>query len=312
MLVILNMKILHIIGARMKSRYEVLLTGLRLESLTEAAKQTGYTQSGITHLLSSIEKEWGVTLLIRSKKENIITPEGKELLPSIQTLVNAHRSLEEKIASIKGSETGLVRIGSITSVSLNILPDLLAAFNKEHPGIRFEIDHLSFHDIEQAIIDETIDVGFLQNHASSNKISCTPFYPDEAVAVLPKNYFKNEEDILNAPALSPEIFSRNPLIMVGMLEGDFHHYLREHDIQTTIPFTAQEDELAASLVEKHLGVGIGYRLSLQRISPNVILKPLTPPLTRTIMLATKKGAHTSLALECFLSFTDAYRQRHLS
>ncbi len=295
----------------MKSRFEILLSALRQKSFTEAAKQTGYTQSGITHLVNSVEKEWGITLLIRSKKENVITPEGKELLPYLQTLVNTHRSLEEKIASIKGSETGLVRIGSITSVSLNILPELLAAFNKEHPNIRFEIDHLSFASIEQALIDETIDIGFLQNAASSNKILCTPFYSDEAVAVLPKNYFSSNAEALHTPTIDADIFEKHPLVMTGVQEGDFHHYLRANNIQTTISFAAQEDELAAALVEQHLGIGVGYRLSLQRISSSVILKPLNPPLTRTIMLATKKGAHKSLALECFLSFVEGYKEGSL-
>lgn len=292
----------------MKSRFEILLIALRQKSFTEAAKQTGYTQSGITHLINSVEKEWGITLLIRSKKENILTPEGKELLPYLQTLVNAHRSLEEKISSIKGSETGLVRIGSITSISLNILPDLLASFHKEHPNIRFEIDHLSFADIEQALIDETIDVGFLQNTASNNRILCTPFYSDEAVAVLPKSFFKSKTEALNTPTINASIFTKNPLVMTGISEGDFHDYLRENNIQATIPFTAQEDELATALVEKQLGIGIGYRLSLQRISSHVILKPLNPPLSRKIMLATKKEAHKSLASECFLSFVAEYKK----
>ncbi len=292
----------------MQSRYETLLNALKCESLTEVAHRSGYTQSGITHLLNSIEKEWELTLLIRSKKKNTLTPEGKELLPYLQDLVNTEHTLKEKIASLKGNESGLVRIGSITSVSSSLLPKLLSDFSVTHPGIRFEIDHLSYEEIEKALLDETIDLGFLQNRTSDSKINCMPFYSDEAVAVLPGNFFEIHPTYDSTASISPEVFSLHPLIMVGIHRGDFHRYLDEQGVKTTIPYTAQEDELAATLIEQHLGIGMGYRLSLAHTHLKILLKPLSVPLKREIVLATKQSAHQSLALQSFLAFVATTRK----
>ena len=44
-----------------------LLLALEKGSLTAAAEELGYTQSGLTHMMNSLEDEAGISLLVRSK-----------------------------------------------------------------------------------------------------------------------------------------------------------------------------------------------------------------------------------------------------
>ena len=44
-----------------------LLTAIDCGSLTAAAEKLGYTQSGLTHMMNSLENELGLNLLVRSK-----------------------------------------------------------------------------------------------------------------------------------------------------------------------------------------------------------------------------------------------------
>lgn len=48
-------------------KVSALLTAIDRGSLTAAAAELGYTQSGLTHMMNSLEDELGVSLLIRSK-----------------------------------------------------------------------------------------------------------------------------------------------------------------------------------------------------------------------------------------------------
>lgn len=48
-------------------KYEVFLKVVELGSLTRAAEVLGFTQSGISHTLSSLEHEFGFPLLVRSR-----------------------------------------------------------------------------------------------------------------------------------------------------------------------------------------------------------------------------------------------------
>ena len=46
---------------------KALLLALERGSLTAAAEELGYTQSGLTHMMNSLEDELGIRLLVRSK-----------------------------------------------------------------------------------------------------------------------------------------------------------------------------------------------------------------------------------------------------
>ena len=46
---------------------KALLLALERGSLTAAAEELGYTQSGLTHMMNSLEDEAGIKLLVRSK-----------------------------------------------------------------------------------------------------------------------------------------------------------------------------------------------------------------------------------------------------
>ena len=62
---------------RMDSKkVSALLTAIDRGSLTAAAAELGYTQSGLTHMMNSLEDELGVSLLIRSKGGVRLSPTG--------------------------------------------------------------------------------------------------------------------------------------------------------------------------------------------------------------------------------------------
>ena len=69
-------------------KYEVLLNALEYGSITAAAEKMGYTQSGVSHLINSLEKELGVKLIIRGRNGVRPTPVGESLMPYIRRINN--------------------------------------------------------------------------------------------------------------------------------------------------------------------------------------------------------------------------------
>ena len=70
-------------------KYEAFLKIVETGSLTKAATALGYTQSGISHMLSALEKEWNITLLSRDRAGVSVTAEGLQLLPFVQNICRA-------------------------------------------------------------------------------------------------------------------------------------------------------------------------------------------------------------------------------
>ncbi len=88
------------------SKYEAFLKTVELGSLTRAAEQLGYTQSGMTYILNSLEDECGLTLLKRDRSGVQLTSDGLEMLPYIESLYESWRRVEEKRDELHGMGSG--------------------------------------------------------------------------------------------------------------------------------------------------------------------------------------------------------------
>ena len=77
-------------------RYITLLRVIDLQNITKAAQDMGYTQSAVSQMIQSLEKELQLTLITRSRNGVRLTREGAELYPYIVRMVNEHRALMDK------------------------------------------------------------------------------------------------------------------------------------------------------------------------------------------------------------------------
>ena len=81
-------------------KYEVFEKTVELSSLTKAAQELGLTQSGVSHMLASMEAELQLPLLKRTRTGARLTPEGEQVMPYIHEIVLAFiRSSRAKSAS---------------------------------------------------------------------------------------------------------------------------------------------------------------------------------------------------------------------
>ena len=68
------------------TKYQVFLKTVECGSFTAAAQQLSFTQSGVSHAISGLEEELGVTLLSRSRGGVTLTADGWALMPYIQEI----------------------------------------------------------------------------------------------------------------------------------------------------------------------------------------------------------------------------------
>ena len=127
------------------SKYQVFLKVVSCGSFTKAAEALNFTQSGISHAITSLESELGITLLSRNRGGVVLTADGRALLPQIEKLCAAHHALMQSAASLKGMDAGLVKVATFTSVSAQWLPSILKSFGGQYPNIEFEVVTSDFY-----------------------------------------------------------------------------------------------------------------------------------------------------------------------
>ena len=122
-------------------QYTALIKTLERGTLSKAAEELGYTQSGLSRMINSLEEEMGIKVIERDRNGVRLTPEGEILVPYIRGVISAQSSLEQAAGKIKGMHLGLIRVGTFNSASAQWLPKIIKEFTDMYPDVKFELIH---------------------------------------------------------------------------------------------------------------------------------------------------------------------------
>lgn len=284
------------------NKYKVLLKVVELGSLTKAADALGYTQSGVSHTISSLEQEFGFLLLARSRSGVKLTVNGEQVLKTIREILKWNEHLEQEVASIHGIETGTIYIGTFTSVSVNWLPAILKDFQQDYPNIEIKLCEGDYREIEDWIADGVIDCGFL-SLPTQDMLEVIPLHKDQMLVLLPIDH-----PLSSQTKLTLSLIEKEPFIMPRKGgDDDINRILEKASIKPDIKFTAGDDYAIMAMVEKGLGISILPELVLRGQQRNLHVIELNEPCYRSLGIAVSAIRHVSPATEKFLH----YVQRHI-
>ena len=143
-------------------KYMAFIKTVDCGSFTRAAEILNYSQSGISRMIGDLEKEWKVALLERSRTGVKLTSDGTKLLPYARSVCEEYQKLQMQIDDLNGLQSGLIRIGTISSIATHWLPNIIAEFQKKYPNIDYELLLGHYADIEEWILEGRVDCGFLR------------------------------------------------------------------------------------------------------------------------------------------------------
>ena len=274
---------------------EIAATG----SFSRAAEVLGTSQSGISRMISDLEKEWGFRLFERDRNGVTITKEGQRILPEAKALCSDLFRLEEAVSEIRDLECGHIVIGTFSSVATHWLPNMIRKFSEDHPDISYELLLGDYSELRKWIEDDTVDFAFTSLEVSED-LETEFIEDDELVAVIPRTNPYADAECFPMKALEQFPF----MLLEKGGRAEISHMLDEEDIHPNICFRTWDDYSVMSMVENGLGISILPRLILRRIPYDVRILPLEHPHYRHICVAKKAGRTPSLASRKFLEYLD--------
>ena len=278
-------------------KYLALVRTVEKGSFTAAARSMGYAQSSVSKMIADLEKEWGMTLLERSKSGVCPTSAGEQMLPYVRKLLNEYASLEGQVDRLNGLETGVVRIGTFASVAINILPDIFARLKADYPGIAYELLLGDYDEIEDWISEGRVDCGFLRL-PTLPEFETIELIKDEYKVILPLGHPLAKKKSVKIDELSGVPF----LLLEHGGRTEVSDLLESYHVKPEIAFTTWEDYAIMAMVEKGLGVSILTEMILRRCPYDVAVRPLAEPVFRDIVLAYRGKGSSSLALQRFVDY----------
>lgn len=269
-------------------KIKALMTAIKYKNFTKAAEEYSYTPSAFSHMAHSLNDELGITLFKRTSTGVELTKEGEILYNKMAKLVSAEEDLLNTAAELAKKKKLELRIGTYSSISKTILPDILKRFKEENPDVLVSL--IVSVSLRGWLAKNKADIVFGDNGTLRGD-EWFPLMDDPFVAVVPENLYAGKDSITLAELYENSYISTKDVM--------YKSHIDESKFKEIIPFAGQDDAAVISLIREGIGVSILPLLSCKE-EKGVRVIPLTPTVKRTLGFAYKKS--TSSAVEKFINF----------
>lgn len=272
--------------------YQLFCTIADEGNMRRAAELLHITPSAATHAMNALEKELGFLLLNRDRGGVTLTTQGEQLLPRFRAVLQEEEKLQEEIAQIHGLEKGCVRIGAISSICINWLPDILNVFSKKYPNIEVRVYQGGYQEIEEQLLNALLDIGFV-SLPTSERFNTITLLHDRLYCITPLGFTPR-----NPPYVTSEDLKDVSLIQAKRgYDRNIQDIISENQLVLGQQHTIALESAAIALVEAGMGCSILPEMVLRRHPGKYKSFPLQNSKDRTIALAVLKGKKLSLASE---------------
>lgn len=227
-------------------------------SLTKAAEKLYISQPSLSQYLKRLETNLGVELFDHSTSPLRLTFTGERYYQYVLQLMKLDENIRKEFQDIKNEEHGRLRLGIALWRGACLLPDVFPYFHERYPGIHIELTESSSSQLENALINDKIDLAVmnLPHNLNYNKLTCETVF--------------EEPILLAAPSGHPYILE---LLKDCRYQGEYP--LAPLDIVTKIP-------LIITKPGQNLTHEINYVLGKNNVEPDILLE--TGNLTTAINL----------------------------
>lgn len=160
-----------------------LLAVVDAGAITEAADRLGVTQPALSRRIRQLEAQLGVALLSRGRKGVALTTVGHLVAAEGRVLVERYDHLRAQVAAYQRLEGGTVRLGGGATAVSFVLPDAIARFQAEHPGVRFQVKEAGSREVEADVVSGRLELGIVTLPTHLRELEVHPLVEDRIVLI---------------------------------------------------------------------------------------------------------------------------------
>ncbi|GHO46748.1 LysR family transcriptional regulator [Ktedonospora formicarum] len=268
-------------------------------SFTEAAYAIDLTQSAVSHALSALEKELGVTLIERNRKGVVaLTATGQRIIPHARALLASASAIEQEARVERGLAMGKLRLGSMLSIiSPNLLASVMTRFQQRYPDMEVVLFEGAMHEVGDWIEKSVIDVGFVLLPPEEGR-EHTLIMSDELCVLVPEKHRFSKQDFVTGSDLREEGLiiekSQCALQLMKMAGTDLGRHLPH------VRYQASDSATILAMVREGLGVTLMPRMMLPERLDGMSALSLDPPQYLQIGLSVRSRKTISPGANLFI------------
>ncbi len=206
------------------------------------------------------------------------------------------------LGELEGVRRGYLRLGASTTPGLYLLPEMLARFRKQYPGVETTLTITNSADVTRRVLAGEFDLGFVGALIETPGLQVRPFADDEIVLIVPP-----EHPLMRRRAFAPELLSQETFVVRE--PGSATRQIAEARLaQLNVSPKRKLEMTGYEAVKRAVAAGLGIAfVSCYAIALEVEHKLVRVPdmaelhITRQLSLVARKDARHSAASLAFLA-----------
>lgn len=272
------------------------LKAAELQNFTLASAQLHITQPTLSHQIHQLEAELGVRLFIRVGRNVRLTAEGSAYLAHANRVLREVELGQSALYDLQDLKIGQLNIGVLSSFGTFSLPPILADFHTSHPGVKISVSRLRSRDIEDGLLNGKLDFGVANTPVISDQICAEPLLSDPLALIVGNHHALAKRQSIHLTELS-----QHKLILLTREYGARHLIEMAFTASNLTPVIAMEmsaiEPILATVRLSPLATILSANLARRWMGLRSIA--LTPEISRTVALFTRRGGHLSPASVAF-------------
>ena len=277
---------------------EVFSALMESGSVSGAAAQLSLSQPAISIALSNLEEEVGFRLFHRTRGFFAPTAEACFLHTEAEQGLLAFSRVERCADDIAAGTVGNITIASNGAAGINLLPKLIADFQRQHPGISIDLKIRSSRKIATWVRGRHVDIGLIDAPVPVSGLQAEQFnYP--CVCIM-----QDTDELTKHSVITPDLLDNRVLIGIT---GE-HDIDRELDRLLAVVNCTAERSLTGSyfaIIRNMVREGAGIALidainGCMELTDGVVWREFKPTINFKLALLTPTDVVNSKPVELFL------------
>lgn len=271
-------------------------------SFTNASDKLDLSESALSRSISRLEQELGVPLFQRKSRGVVLNSYGKIFLRYVDRALWEIDEAKQEISNMIDPSHGSISLAFIQTLGSSFIPDLIGAFQKQEPGIRFHLTQDTSNKILNQIESGEIDAGFCLSQEPIKNLSSFPIMNQELFLIVNKDHIladKREVDLCEV-ADEPFVLYKPETSLHDVIDGFCH----DAGFHPSMSFEAFDERIVAGLVGAKFGVSLIPfipGLDMQKVA---LIHVHKPHCLVGIQMVYRANGYMSPALKHFISYVE--------
>lgn len=282
------------------------LAAAQEENITKAADILHVTQPTLSRQMMDLERELGVTLMLRGKNGLTLTDDGIFFRQRAQEIVELADRLEKSFVERQNNISGMVVIGASETVGSQTLARLIKEFTGKYPAVQFTLYNETVNNIKDRLDKGLVDIGLLLEPVDVTKFDYVRLSQQDTWGLL----VRDDHPLTEKESLTADDVAPYPLILPlrDNIRVEIIHWLGRDEKELTIPLFYTLLSNAALMVAEGLGCAFCMDGALAiRSDPRLRFIPLEPRRVTHSVLVWKKNKIFSPATSLFIQEINLLR-----